>query len=141
MNPGRLALAALGGTVAYFVYGGLAFGLFPVLRTEFMKYPAIYRSHDSIMAVMPIGMVAMLASILILSLLYAQMDHGHGGWRAGARFGVLIGLFAVCAFVVHNYVNLNIGWEITAEQAGMYFVQWVLVCAVIGVIYRPRALA
>jgi hypothetical protein len=91
------------------------------------------------MAVMPIGMVAMLASILILSMLFAQIDHGRGGLWAGARFGVSIGLFAVFAFVVHNYVNLNIGWELTAEQAGMYFVQWVLVCAAIGLIYRPRA--
>jgi hypothetical protein len=32
----------------------------------------------------------------------------------------LIGVFAVCAFVVHNYVNLNIGLTLMLMQAGAY---------------------
>jgi uncharacterized membrane protein len=57
----------------------------------------------------------------------------------GARFGALIGVFAVCAFVVHNYVNLNIGLKLTLEQAVAYFVEWTVAGIVIGLIYRPVA--
>jgi hypothetical protein len=41
------------------------------------------------------------------------------------------------SFVMHNYVNLNIGWKLTAEQAIAYFVEWLAVGIVIGTIYRP----
>jgi hypothetical protein len=43
MNLSRIALAALGGFVAYFVLGGLSFAVVPSLKTEFLKYPAVYR--------------------------------------------------------------------------------------------------
>ena len=49
----------------------------------------------------------------------------------------LAALFAVCAFVVHNHVNLNIGLSLTVGQAIAYFVEWTLVGLVIGLIYRP----
>jgi hypothetical protein len=35
------------------------------------------------------------------------------GLRLGAMFGALIGLFAIGSFVVHNYVNLQIGFKLT----------------------------
>ena len=56
---------------------------------------------------------------------------------AGAKFGVLIAFFAVCAFVIHNYVNLNIGLRLTIGQAVAYFVEWVVVGIVIAAVYRP----
>jgi len=52
---------------------------------------------------------------------------GGSSTAAGARFGVLIGLFVVCAFVLHNYVNLNIGLKLALEQAVAYFLQWTIV--------------
>ena len=60
------------------------------------------------------------------------------GWE-GARFGALIGIFVVCAFVLHNYVNLNIGLKLALGQAAAYFVQWTIVGIVIGLIYKPLA--
>jgi hypothetical protein len=39
--------------------------------------------------------------------------------------------------VVHNYVNLNIGLKLTLQQAAAYFVEWLVVGTVIGLIYRP----
>jgi len=36
----------------------------------------------------------------------------------------LIGLFAIGSFVLHNYVNLNIGLKITVASAIAYFVEW-----------------
>jgi hypothetical protein len=136
MNYSRIALAALGAFVAYFVLGGLAFTI-PSMRTEFLKYPAVYRSQEAIKGVMPAGMAAMFLAMLVLAVIYAMLYRGGSGVVEGAHFGALIGVFAVCAFVVHNYVNLNIGLELTLQQALAYFVEWTVVGIVIGLIYRP----
>jgi hypothetical protein len=137
MNYLRLFLAAIGGFVAYFVIGGLAFVSIPSLKTEFLKFPNVYRDHDGQISHMPVAMAAIFVAILVLSVLYALLYQGGSGLVEGARFGVLIGLFVVCAFVLHNYVNLNIGRRLTLEQALAYFVEWTVTCIVIGLIYRP----
>ncbi len=54
----------------------------------------------------------------------------------GARFGALIGVFVVCAFVVHNYVNLNFALTLMLMQAVAYFVEWTVVGTVIGLLYK-----
>jgi hypothetical protein len=137
MNFTRIALAALGAFVAYFVVGGLTFAALPWLKNEFMKYPAVYRSQDGIKSVMPAGMAAMFVAMLVLAVLYAMIYKGGSGIVEGARFGALIGVFAEGAFVVHNYVNLNIGLKLTLQQSVAYFVEWLVVGVVIGLIYRP----
>lgn len=137
MNWMRVVLAALGGFVAYFATGGLMFVAMPWMKTEFKKYPAVYRPHESIMKVMPAGMAAMFVSIAVLAVIYAMSYRVGWGVVEGARFGALIGVFAMGAFTVHNFVNLNIGWKLTVEQSVAYFVEWVVVGVVIGVIYRP----
>jgi hypothetical protein len=137
MNFPRIALAALGGFVAYFVVGGLSFALVPSLRNEFLKYPAIYRTQENMKSVMPFGMAAMFVSILALAAIYAMLYKGGSGIAEGARFGAFIGVFAIGAFVVHNYVNLNIGLKLTLQQATAYFIEWVITGVVIGLIYRP----
>jgi hypothetical protein len=38
---------------------------------------------------------------------------------------------------VHNYVNLQIGIRLTVQQGIAYFLEWVIVGLVIGLIYRP----
>ena len=136
MNHLRLALSTLGGFAAYFVCGFLLFALLP-LRTEFLKYPAVYRSQEGIKRVMPLGMVGMLLSILALAVLYAKMYRGGSGLIEGLRFGILVGVFAIGAFVLHNYVNLNVGIKLTLQQSAAYFVEWVIVGTVIGLIYKP----
>ncbi len=137
MNYLRIVLAALGAFVAYFVVGGLAFVLIPSLKTEFQKYPAVYRSHDGQISHMPVGMAAMFVAILALAVLYASQYQDGSGVAAGARFGALIGVFAIGSFVVHNYTNLNIGLTLTLVQSVAYFVEWVVVGIVIGLIYQP----
>jgi hypothetical protein len=143
MNIVRIALASLGGFVAYFVLGGLSFALIPSLKDEFLKYPAIYRSQEGQMSHMAVGMPAMFLSMVALVVIYAMLYQGGSsvgeGAGLGAIFGALIGVFAICAFVVHNYVNLNIGLTLTIQQAVAYFVEWVITGVVIGLIYRPVA--
>ena len=137
MNYGRVALAALGAMVAYFVYGFALFAAWPSMKTEFMKYPNVYRPKDEMMKVMPYGMIAILVAIAVVAILYARIYSAGGGIVAGMQLGALIGLFSVCTFAIHNYVNLNIGLTLTVYQSVAYFVQWIIVGATIGLIYKP----
>jgi archaellum biogenesis protein FlaJ (TadC family) len=137
VNYARIALATLGATVAYFAYGFAMFAALPSMKNEFMKYPNVYRSHDSMMKVMPYGMFAILISIVVVAVLYAKLYPAGGGIVSGAYLGALIGIFSVCTFVIHNYVNLNIGLALTLYQGIIYFIQWVIVGAAIGLIYKP----
>ena len=139
MNLSRVALAAMGALVAYFVLGGLSFVLLPSLKDEFLNYPAVYRYPQAIKSVMPVGMAAMFVAMVVLAVLYAMLYRGGSAVAEGARLGALIGIFAICAFVVHNYVNLNIGSKLTLEQSIAYFVEWVVTGIVVGLIYRPPA--
>ncbi|WP_433975321.1 hypothetical protein [Tunturiibacter lichenicola] len=136
MNLPRIFLAAFCAFIAYFLLGGLSFALLP-LRTEFMKYPAVYRSQDAIKSVMPVGMIAMFVAMVVLTIIYAMLYRGGSGIAEGARFGLLVAVFSLCAFVIHNYVNLNIGLKLTAQQAVAYSVEWIVVGVVIGLVYRP----
>ena len=137
MNFTRIALAALGGFVAYFATGGLVFVLAPWMKNEFMKYQSVYRPQDQMKKVMPIGMAGMFVGIGVLAVMYAMLYQGGSGFAEGARFGALIGLFAVGAFVVHNYLMLNIGGKLAFQQSVAYFLEWTVTGIVIGLIYRP----
>jgi hypothetical protein len=142
MDVTRIALSALGAFVAYFLTGGLMFVVLRSLKDEFRKYPAVYRDHDSIMKVMPVGMAAMFVAMLVLAVIYSMLYNGGfslaDGARLGALFGSLIGIFAICAFVIHNYANLNIGLKLTLQQSAAYFVEWLVTGIAIGLIYRPH---
>lgn len=139
MNYISLLLAALGGTVASFVVGGLIFWLVPALVEEAHKHPAVFRPKEEMMKVMPVGMGSTFIAILVAAVIFALMHHGRSGALAGAHFGILIGLFVVFGFVLHNYANLNISLKLALGQAAAYFVQWVAVGTVIGLIYKAPA--
>jgi hypothetical protein len=140
LNYSSLGLAALGGTVASFAFGFLVFWLVPALINEAHKYPAVFRPREEMKTVMPIGLVATFIAILVVAIIFAMIHQGGSGTTKGARLGILIGIFAVCA-VLHNYVNLNIGLKLALGQAVAYFVQWTIIGIVIGLIYKPLATA
>src|SRR6266852_363133 len=123
MNYSRLGLAALGGMVASFAFGFLVLWLVPALIKESHKYPAVFRPKEEMMTVMPIGLAATFMSILVAAMIFAMIHQGGSGAMEGARFGVLMGAFVVCALVLHNYVNLNIGVKLALGQAAAYFLQ------------------
>ncbi len=137
VNYTHVVLAFVVATVAYFAFGFGLFAALPAMKTEFEKYPGVYRSKDSMMKVMPFGMVGILMSIAVVAVLYARIYPAGGGIVAGLCLGVLIGIFSVGTFVIHNYVNLNIGFRLTVYQGICYFIQWVVVGAAIGLIYKP----
>jgi len=138
MNYSRLGLAALGGLVASFAFGFLVLFLAPALFEEGHKYPAVFRPEEEMMAVMPIGLVATFIAILVAAIIFAMINRNGSSAAKGLRFGVLIGIFVVCAFVLHNYVNLNIGLRLALGQAVAYFLQWTIIGIVIGLIYKPH---
>jgi hypothetical protein len=137
MNYSRIVLAALGGTVACFVVGGILFAALPWLQKEFKKYPAVYRTQDDMKRVMPMGMISILVGIFVVAVLYAMAYPAGGGVLDGARFGALVGVFAVCGFALHNHMLLNVGLKLTVGQAISSFVQWLGVGIVISLIYAP----
>lgn len=137
MNYSRLLLAALGGTVASFAFGFLLFWLAPGLIKESHKYPDVFRPPEKMKSVMPVGLIATFVAILVVAIIFAMIHPGGSNVTEGGCFGVLIGLFVVCAFVLHNYVNLNIGLKLALGQAAAYFVQWTIVAIVISLIYKP----
>lgn len=137
MNYARIALASLGAIVAYFVVGFIMFAALPAMKSEFMKYPDVYRSREGMMKVIPYNMVAILVSIVVVAVLYAKIYPIGGGIAPGLYLGALIGIFSVCTYAIHNYVNLNIGLALTLYEGITYFIQWVVVGAAIGFIYKP----
>ncbi len=135
MNVFRVGAAAVSAFVTYFILGGMFFTN-PVMRGEFARFGAVYRTQESMKPVMPIGMLGMLLSMVALAVLFAMIHPAGAGVAAGAQFGVLIALYAAGSFVLHNHVNLNIGWRLTALQAIAYSIEWLAVGIVISLVYR-----
>ncbi len=115
MNYSRIALAGLGATVVYFVLGFLLFALSP-LADEYRQFPAVYRTPESMKGVAPVGIVGMLLSMVALASLYALAYRNGSPIAEGVRFGFLVGVFALGSFVLHNYVNLNIGLKLVGRE-------------------------
>lgn len=136
MHTNSLFIASLIGFAAYFIAGGLMSAI-PALRNVFLQYPSIYRPQAEMKRVMPLGMLAIFVSIVVFVYLYAVVVGNESNMRTGACFGFLIGIFAVCAFVMHNHVNLRIGWKLTLTQAVMYLLLWTITGTAIGCLYVP----
>ena len=135
MNPTRIALAALAALVAYFIVGGIFFAI-PALRAEFAKYPAVFRTGEAINAVMAVGVLGILLAIGAAAAIFARMHPTGAGLDAGLKFGVLLALFQLGSLVLHNYMNLNIGWRLSALQGIAYSAEWIVVGVVISMVYR-----
>src|SRR6516164_928270 len=136
MNNGRVGIAALAASFVYYLYGFHVEGL--LIRKDFTPYTAVYRPAETVLGSMPIGLICTLVATFVLALIYAKGYEGGSGFAEGIRFGVLVGVFVVCTFVGPNYVTLNIGWKLALELAASAFLQWIIVCVVIGLIYKPK---
>jgi hypothetical protein len=135
MNVTRIALAALAALVAYVAVGGVFFAI-PAMRTEFAKYPAVFRTGEAINSVMAVGMLGILLAIGAAATIFARLHPAGAGARAGLKFGVLLAVFQLGGLVIHNYMNLNIGWRVAMLQGVAYTAEWIVVGVVIGLVYR-----
>lgn len=139
MNYGRLLLAAAAGIVVEICYGFVVYGM--LLAPEFQKYPAIYRSAATGPAYLPLMFAGVFVAIVVAALMYAHGYEGGSGAAEGGRFGVLLGLFALFAFANVNYGVLNIGRRLALYTGIAGFFEWLLIGAVIGLVYKPAASA
>ncbi len=137
MNYARLALAAVAATIFDAVYGFVVYGM--LLAPEFGRYPGVYRSNEAGMAFLPLMFAGLFIAIVAVAVIYAKGYEGGSGAAEGARFGFLLGVFVVFAFVAVNYAVLNVGRKIAVMTAAAGFVEWLAIGLVIGLIYRPAA--
>lgn len=135
MNLTRLALAALAAFVAYFAVGSIFFAV-PAFGAEFAKYPAVYRSGDALNSVMAVGMSGTLLAIVAATVIFARMHPTGAGIGAGLKFGVLLAVFMLGSFVLHNYMLLNIGARMSMLQGIAYSAEWLAVGVAISLVYR-----
>ena len=139
MNYARAAVAALVGTLVYYMIGFFTEGW--LFRADFAPYSAVFRSSDTVMRYMPLGIVFSFIGTFVVALIFARLSSGSSRLVEGARLGLLVGIFVACVFVGTNYVVLNIGGRLALEEAAGAIVQWIIVGIVIGLIYRPLSAA
>jgi hypothetical protein len=139
MNYGGAAVAALVGTLVYYMVGFFTEGW--LFRGDFAPYAAVYRSSDTVMRYMPLGMVCAFIGTYVIATIYARLYSGKNRVLEGTRLGVLVGIFVACVFVGTNYVILNIGGKLALKQGAGALVQWTIVGLIIGLIYRPLSAA
>jgi len=64
---------------------------------------------------------------------------GVKGAVEGARFGACIGVFVGGYIGLVNYATMNLGRKITLSLGVAGFIEWIILGALIGVIYKPLA--
>ncbi len=74
-------------TVAYFVSGFILFAALPGMKTEFLRYPGVYRTDDGMRKLMPYNLIGILVSVAVVAVLYAKIYPAGGGMVAGVCLG------------------------------------------------------
>ena len=137
MNITRLALAALAGTAAYFVFGGIVMGIMGErLKALYKPHAAVFRGEDQIMKYFPIAILTTLLGVAVAAVIFARIHPGGADWMAGGKFGLAIATFVALVHVGHDFVTINIGPKLAVTMAVSHFVQWVLACVAIALVYQ-----
>jgi uncharacterized protein DUF1761 len=135
MNYRSLAIAAVVAWIVDSIYGFLVFGL--ALKSEFERYPAVFRSFDAVNSMLPLMFGASLVAMFLLAYIFAKGHEGGPGLQEGLRFGVVFGLFMFFSMSISTYVIYNIGRKLAVETACAGFVETLLMGVVLGLMYRP----
>ena len=134
MNYGRLAAAALAGTVVDAVYGFLVYGM--LLAGEFGRFPNVYRPSDASPTYLMCMFCGIFVAMIFAVVIYSKGIESHGGAAEGMRFGAVLGVFVGALFSSISYGTLNIGRKLAAMMAVAGLFEWILVGTVIGLVYR-----
>src|SRR5882724_3638650 len=137
MNYSRIGLAAVAGTIVFFICGFLVFGL--LIAPDFAPFAAVYRAPASMQEHSLVGMVSSFIAMFVMSIIYAKGYEGGRGLLEGFRFGTLVGLFLAFKCVAEEYMTLNIGGKLALEMAAGVLVEMAIVGMVIGMVYKPKA--
>jgi hypothetical protein len=140
MNYGRLALAAVVATVVDLAYGFVVFGM--VFSSVLTSAPAgVFRTVEQTAARWPAAVGGTLIGMLAATFIYAKGYEGKSGLGEGLRFGLLIGLLEAGYFSIATSAVMNYGYKLAAIFAIANIPEWLLVGAVVGMLYRPAAAA
>ena len=138
MNYGRVVGSATAAAVVFFIYGFLVHGL--LIAKDYVAYPTgVYRGGEDAQSHTPFGLAGIFAAILVFAAIYAKGYKRDFGPAAGARLGLLFGIFMAGAFAAVNYGTLHISGKLASEIAASELIEWTLVGSVVGVIYKPLA--
>ena len=135
MNMSRVALAAVAAWIVDAVYGFVVYG--NLLKSEFARYPGIYRPMESQTAYMPFLFCGILLAMSVAAYVYARGYEGGSGVLEGLRFGILLGVFVVGYQGFVNYAVMNFGRRLAGSMALAGFVEWIIAGILIGAIYKP----
>jgi hypothetical protein len=136
MNYPRILLSAVVATIAFFVYGFLIHGI--LLAGDYIPYPeGVYRAGDGAKSHMLYGLAGIFIAILVFAIVYANAYKGGRGLVAGARLGLLFGVFIAGAFVAVNYGTINISGKLALELAISALIEWTMVGVLVGLVYKP----
>ena len=138
MNVARVAIAAVVATIVDGVYGFIVYG--NVLASQFAEHPAVFRPPTDT-SYMPILFAGVFVAALAASYIYAKGYEGGSGAMEGARFGAVLGVFALGYAGIVNYAVLNISSTLGMCMSGAAFFEWLIVGTVIGIMYKPAASA
>jgi putative effector of murein hydrolase LrgA (UPF0299 family) len=134
MNFGRVVAAGVAATVWDSIYGFCVYGI--LLAPEFEKYPNVYRSAETGPSYLPLMFAGILVAMIAAAFIYAKGYEGGSGVSEGMRFGFLLAVFVIGAFVGVSYATLNINKKITVMLAAAGFVEWLVAGVVIGLVYK-----
>jgi uncharacterized membrane protein len=70
------------------------------------------------------------------TVIFAAMHPAGAGVAAGLQFGVLLAVFQLGSFVLHNHMLLNIGRRQSTLQGIAFTAEWIAVGVVISLVYR-----
>lgn len=139
MNMSRVAMAAVAAWIVDAVYGFVVYGM--LMKSEFERYPNIFRPMESQGAYMPYLFAGILLAMFAAAYMYAKGYEGGSGATEGARFGALIGVLMIGYVTIVNYAIISFGRKLTGAMALATLLEWILAGIVIGLVYKPAAQA
>jgi hypothetical protein len=83
------------------------------------------------------GLAGIFVAIIVFATVYASGYKGGRGLIAGARLGLLFGVFIAGAFVAVNYATINISAKLALELAISALNEWTIVGVLVGILYKP----
>src|SRR5262245_21403377 len=139
MTLRRIAVPALVAWLVDSTYGFLVFGL--ALNGEFAQYPAVFRSFDTVNAMMPMFLASSLVAFIAVAYIFAKGYEGGPGVKEGFWFGVVLGSLMVFGVALPSYVIYNIGQRLALLTCLATFVEWLIAGVVLGFVYKPAPAA
>jgi hypothetical protein len=124
----RTVGAAVAATIAFFIYGYAIHGR--LIAKDYLPYPSgVYRAGEDAQSHVAFGLAGIFVAILIFTLIFSKIGNGVA---AGARLGLLFGIFMVGACVAVNFGTIHISGKLAVELVLSAPIEWMIVGTVVG---------